>query len=125
MLTIDSIGSNRIDIALTGTIDSEAMKIALDELVEKSASIEDGLMMYRIGDFDLPTLGAIAVELSRLPALFMLIRHYSRIAVITEKHWLQKLSEIEGMLIPGVSIKAFDVAQEAEAEIWLTESANT
>lgn len=124
MLTIDSIGPNRIDIALTGKINSDAMKTALDEMVQKSEGIKDGCMMYRIGDFDLPTLGAIAVEFSRLPALFKLIHQYSRIAVITEKHWLQKLSEIEGMLIPGLTIKAFDVAQEAEAEIWLAESDN-
>lgn len=125
MLTIDSIAPNRIDIALTGKINSKAMKIALDEMVQKSEGIEDGRMMYRIGDFDLPTLGAIAVEFSRLPALFALMRQYSRIAVVTEKHWLQNLSEIEGMLIPGLSIKAFDVAQEAEAETWLAESAYT
>ncbi|MGB0865925.1 MAG: STAS/SEC14 domain-containing protein [Granulosicoccaceae bacterium] len=122
MLSIDLISPNRVDIALTGKIDSDAMKTALDELIHASQDIEDGRMLYRIGDFDFPTLGAIGVKMSQLPELFSLIRKYSRIAVVTDKRWLQKAGELEGKLIPGLDIKAFDADEEPAAEAWLAET---
>jgi hypothetical protein len=58
-------GDNRLDIEFTGKLDSDAMRAALDDLVAKGEGIEHGRMFYRIGDFDMPTLGAIGIELSR------------------------------------------------------------
>ena len=119
MFQVELNGSNRIDIEFCGKLDSDEMKIALDELISKSKGIEHGQMLYRIEDFKLPTLGAIGVELSRLPELFRLIRKFDRAAVLADKKWVQNASEIEGALIPGLKIKAFDLDQEAEAEAWL------
>ena len=69
--------------------------------------------------FHLPTLSAIAIEFSRLPAMFGLIKKFSKAAVLTDTAWLQKASEVEGALIPGLEIKAFSREQKAEAEAWL------
>lgn len=112
-------GENRIDVEFSGKLDSEEMRDALDELSHTSEGIEHGLMFYRIGDFSLPTLGAVAVELSRIPQLFRFVRRFDRMAVIAGKEWVRKASELEGALIPGLRIKAFDLGQEAEAEAWL------
>src|SRR3990167_250678 len=112
-------GENRIDVEFSGKLDSAEMRVALDELSQQSEGIEHGLMMYRIGDFSLPTLGAVAVELSRIPQLFRFIRRFERMAVVADKEWVRKASELEGVLIPGLKIKAFDSIQEAQAEAWL------
>jgi hypothetical protein len=40
-------------------------------------------------------------------------------AVVVDKSWVRKASELEGALIPGLRIKAFDLGQEEEAEAWL------
>lgn len=121
MLKIESKGPNRVDLELNGKLDSDDMRTALDELVEKSQAVENGKMLYRIADFELPTLGAIGVEMSRIPELFRLIKKFDRVAVLTEKKWIQKAGEIEGALIPGLEIKAFSMDDEAEAEAWLSE----
>ncbi|MDM8349223.1 STAS/SEC14 domain-containing protein [Pseudomonas sp. sp1636] len=112
-------GENRIDVEFSGKLDSAEMRVALDELSHQSEDIEHGLMLYRIGDFSLPTLGAMAVELARIPQLFRFVRRFDRMAVVADKEWVRKASEIEGALIPGLQIKAFDLSQEAEAEAWL------
>ena len=96
------------------------MKIALDELVSKSNDIENGKMLYDIIDFHLPTPGAIGIGLSRLPSMFGLMRKFDRAAVLTDKTWLKKVSELEGALYPGLEIKAFDRDQKTEAEAWLS-----
>jgi len=113
-------GKNRLDIELSGKLDVEDMKIALDKLVSKSENIENGKMLYEIIDFHLPSLGAIGVEFSRLPAMFGLIKKFDRAAVLTDKTWLKKASEFEGALFPGLEIKAFNRDQKAEAEDWLS-----
>jgi len=114
-------GPNRLDLELDGKLDSDAMKVALDELCSKAEGIEHGQMLYRITNFELPTFGAMAVEMSRLPKLFGLIGKFDRCAVLTEKRWIQKASEIEGSIVPGLKIKGFDLDQESDAEAWLAQ----
>ncbi len=121
MFKVTSNGADRLDIELSGKLDADEMKIALDELVDKSKNIENGRMLYEIIDFHLPSLGAIGVELSRLPELFGLVKRFDRVAVLTDKTWLKKASELEGMLSPGLEIKAFDRNQKAAAEAWLSD----
>ena len=113
-------GKNRLDIELSGKLNSEDMKIALDELVRKSKDVENGKMLYEIIDFNLPSLGAIAIEFSRLPSMLGLMKKFDRAAVLTDKIWLKKVSELEGVFFPGLEIKAFDRDQKAEAEAWLS-----
>jgi hypothetical protein len=120
MFTVTIKGANRLDIALSGKLDTEEMKTALDELVSKSAHIKHGTMLYDVIDFHIPSLGAIAVEFSRLPAMFALIKKFDRAAVLADKAWLKKISELEGLMYPGLEIKAFYRDQRAKAEEWLS-----
>ena len=119
MFKVTSIGKNRIDIELSGKLDSDEMRTALDDLVDKSDTIENGKMLYDVIDFHMPSLSAIAIEFSRLPEMFGLIRKFSKAAVLSDKTWIQKVSELEGVLIPGLEIKAFSREQREEAETWL------
>jgi len=86
-------GINRLDVEMSGKLNAEDMKIALDEVVSNSKNIENGKMLYEVIDFHLPSLGAIGIEFSRLPEMFGLM---------------------------GLEIKAFDREQKAEAEAWLS-----
>jgi hypothetical protein len=119
MFRITQNGKNRLDIELSGKLNSDDMRIALDELVTRSKEIENGKMLYDVIDFHLPSLGAIGIEFSRLPSMFGLMKKFSHAAVLTDKTWIKKVSELEGALIPGLEIKAFDRDQKEEAEAWL------
>ena len=119
MFHVTRIGDNRIDVDFSGKLDSNEMRFALDELMRKSEGISHGQMLYRIGDFDLPTLGAVGVELSRIPQQFRFIRRFDRCAVVAGKEWVRRASEIEGALIPGLTIKAFDLHEAERAHQWL------
>ena len=119
MLTITNRGDQRLDIEFQGSIDAAQMRIGLDELFTKAAGIEHGRMFYRIRDFDMPSMGAIAVELRHMVPLLRLLRRFDRIAVVADAGWVRKMSEIEGALFPGIELKAFDPAHAADAEAWL------
>lgn len=120
MFNVVKHGTDRLDIELSGKLTTEEMRAALDELLSKSGDMENGKMLYDVIDFHLPSLGAIAVELSRLPSLFGLIKRFDRAAVLTDETWIQKVSELEGVLVPGLEIKAFGRDQRLEAEAWLS-----
>jgi SpoIIAA-like len=125
MLTVTKTSPDRVDIVLSGALDAAAMRAGLDELIRLSEGVRHGRMLYRITDFSMPTLGAIGVELGRLPRLFALVSRFDRCAVISDVAWLRRAAEIEGALIPGLEIKSFDLPDAAAAEAWLSGSRAT
>jgi len=119
MLKITKSAPNRLDLELQGKITTEDMQEILDEFVSASKEIEHGKILYIIYGLDFPSIDAIMVKLSRLPELFRLLKRFDRMAILTNKTWLQKIAEFEGFLIPGLEIKAFNLDEKAEAEAWL------
>lgn len=119
MLEIVKTSKNRIDIHLKGKVTSAEMAIGLDDLIEASQDFENGKMYYVIEDFQMPELGALAVEFSRLPKLFSLITKFDKCAVVADAGWLRTIAEIEGALIPGFEIKSFEMGEENPAQEWL------
>ena len=111
----------RLDIALIGKLDSTSMREVLETFERLAGSIERGVILYDMVHFALPSPGAMAIEFSRLPAMLRLIRRFRRAALLTDKQWLQRLSEWEGALIPGLDIKAFARNDREQAERWLEE----
>jgi hypothetical protein len=120
MFKLARTGPNRIDITLSGKLDADAMQEALDAIVSRTEGIENWRMLYDLVDFHLPSLGAIALELSRLPSMLGLVKRFKRAAVLTDTVWIQRVSELEGALFPGLEIKAFDRDQRGAAEAWLS-----
>lgn len=121
MLKITKNGPNRVDIDLSGRIDADNMRQALDDMLAASEDVTHGRMLYTIPEFAMPTLAAIGVEMTYLPKLFSLLGKFDRCAVLTDAAWLKKAAEIEGALFPGIEIKSFDLDQITIAEDWLNE----
>lgn len=119
MLSVSKPSANRVDIELSGALDAEAMRAALDHLIEKSEGITQGKMLYRISDFEMPTLGAMAAEFHRMPKLFSLTSHFDKCAVLSDTAWIRTAAEIEGTVIPSLVIKSFALADSKAAEAWL------
>ena len=119
MLKITKVSENRVDIDLKGHLDSDEMAKGLDELIAASEGVENGQMLYRITSFAMPSLGAFGVEMARLPKLFGLIGKFTRCAVLADVAWLRTAAEVEGALIPGLTIKAFELDEVDAAETWL------
>lgn len=119
MFSVTRTDETRLEIEWSGLLDADDMRAFLDELVAKSMAIESGTMLYRIGQFDMPTMGALGVELARLPEMFRLIAKFERAAVLCDENWVRRVSEWEGKLIPGLEIKAFPCDAETEAAAWL------
>ena len=119
MLKITKPAPNRVDIEVSGRVDSDEMANGLDDLLDKSEDVNEGIMLYRITTFAFPDLGALAVEMTRLPKLFGLLGRFVRCAVLSDAAWIRTAAEVEGALFPGLDIKAFDLTDGDAAEAWL------
>ena len=113
--------NDRIEIEISGKLDTQNMIIALDELVSLSENIENGTMLFDVIDYHLPSLGAIKEEFSRLPSMLGFMKKFTRAALLTDKTWLKMIGELEGAVYPGLEVKAFRRNQRSEAEAWLSE----
>lgn len=119
MFKITQPSANRLDIEIDGSLDADTMRTALDDLIEKSENIQNGRMLYRITDFSLPTLGALGVEMARLPKLFGLLGKFDKCVVLSDSNWLRKAAVVEGALLPGIDIKSYEFDEIDAAEAWL------
>lgn len=121
MLTVTKPKPDRLDLTLSGTLDAVAMEAGLEALMEASEGIKHGRMLYRIDEFNMPTLGGLGVELRFLPSLIALCSRFDRCAVISDQPWLRTAAEVEGALIPGMEIRAYAPEEAGDAELWLAE----
>ena len=119
MFSVSKLSASRVDIELSGALDAEAMRLGLDHLIEKSGGVTRGKMLYKISDFEMPTLGAMAVELYRMPKLFDLIGKFDKCAVLSDTAWIRTAAEIEGAVFRSLEIKSFELTNAKTAEAWL------
>lgn len=121
MLHVSKPSANRVDIELSGALDATAMRTALDELIEVSDGMNHGRIFYKISDFEMPTLGAMAVEMLRMPKLFGLINKFDKCAVLSDAQWIRTAAEIEGAILLSLKIRSFSLSEFGAAESWLAE----
>ncbi|WP_298858828.1 STAS/SEC14 domain-containing protein [uncultured Sulfitobacter sp.] len=124
MLNVSKPKANRLNIELSGVLDAAEMQAALDGIVRESEGFSNGTMLYTISDFEMPTLGAMAVEFYRMPKLFSLLDRFNKCAVLCDTAWIRTAAQIEGAIIPSLAIKSFALDQASAAEAWLGDEDN-
>lgn len=48
------------------------------------------------------------------------LKHFARIAVVTDAGWIRTAADIEDKLFPGIEIRTFEMAEDEAAMAWLT-----
>lgn len=119
MLTVSKPSKNRIELNLSGALNAEEMRVALDTLIQQSEGIQNGTMLYTILDLEMPTLGAIVADFQRIPQFFGLIGKFDKCAVLCDTAWIRTAAEIEGAVIPSLEIKSFELSEIKAAQAWL------
>ncbi len=122
MLNVTKPSENRVDVEFRGALDADGMRAGLDQLIALSEGMKNGRMYYTITDFTIPTLGALGVEMTRLPQMFGLLAKFDKCAVVSDSGFVRKAATVEGALFPGMQIKSFEFGEEAQAEAWLAEA---
>ena len=119
MLKMGKESETLFTIHLDGRITAAEMNAELDKLLEMSADVKGGRLLYDVRNFKMPEFGALVVEFRKLPALLGLIRRFDKAALLAEETWLRKFAEWEGALFPGLEIRSFSHDEEQAAREWL------
>ncbi|WP_339765664.1 STAS/SEC14 domain-containing protein [uncultured Pseudosulfitobacter sp.] len=119
MMSVTKPAAHRVDVVLSGPLDADMMAEALDRVIAASQGVAHGQMLFAIEDFEMPSMGAWAAELVRLPKLMAAVMRFDRCAVLSDVAWLRTTAEVEGAVIPSLEIKSFALAQGDAAEAWL------
>ena len=113
MITITRTAPDRLDIVARGTLDERAVESAADELdrylVEGAALLID---LRELGDVTARGLARDVVEGVRLARC-------RRIALVAEERWLRAASRVDGAVLPGVEVRAFEPHRMEAARDWL------
>jgi len=119
MLNITKPKPDQIDISIAGKIEADEMRAGLDQLLAFTEGMTGGKMLYKIDDFDLLSMGALAVEMRYLPKLFGLLKHIDRVALLSNTEWVKKAARVEGTIFPGLTIETYILHEVSVAQTWL------
>ena len=117
-LTPDPKGFHRLTIR--GRIEEAQMRDGLDDFLAVVESAPKTDFLYTITDFQLPEFQALLVAFGYIPRLLMSLPKIGKVAVVADAAWLRKAAEIEGAVIPGLTIETFALDEAEQAEDWLT-----
>jgi hypothetical protein len=115
------MSDQRLNLEVSGSVSAEEVARVLQEFEEKTEGMEDGAVLYKLHDFEMPSLSAVAVKLKDLPRWLRVMRKIGKMAVIADRQWIGKIAELEGLLLPGIEIKGFGLDEGASAEAWLAQ----
>lgn len=121
MFTTEVDPSGIVIVDVTGKIDGLAMETGLEVFFASTPGREHLDILYRVHDVDLPTLGAIAVELQYLPALFGVLARMRKVALIADQHWVEVAAKAEAGIFRSIEFGFFKPGQELAAREWLLE----
>lgn len=119
MFAVATEPSGLITVTLGGQIDGAEMEAGLTHLFAEIGEREGLRILHRLDDIALPTLAALAVELRHMPNLMRVLGRIDRVAVLSEQPFVRTGAEAQGMLMPGIEIRAWRHGAEAEARAWL------
>ena len=119
MLSVSKPSSHQVDVELSGPVDADNMRSALNRLIEGADGMLHGKMLYKVSDLALPSMAALAVEFQLLPKLFGLVGRFDKCAVLSDAAWIRRSAEIKGAVIPFLEIKGFPMSDQQRAQAWL------
>ena len=113
---------NLFRVEISGKLDATSMGLALDRFLEELGPVRHAGVLCIYRDVELPTAGAMGVDLKRVPQIVSILRHIDKLAVISGQEWVRATARAEAPLVPGVETRVFEPGQEAEAIEFLTVS---
>lgn len=118
MLELIDIGiENATAFRISGKISEKEMSSVLSNAKEKTAEFGKIVIYEEIQSFEGIELSAIAEKFRYL--FDMGISNLTRIAIVTDKGWIQKIAEIEDNLFKQIEIKCFSFDEKALAIAFL------
>lgn len=119
MFKVEKKSADLIEIEIGGKITADEMSKGLDTLLPMTEQMKNGRMLALYHDIEFPEAGAILEEMKRLPQLFGMLGKVTKVALVSDQKWIRDIAELEGTILPGMSVRSFTSDERAQAEAFL------
>ena len=124
--TLHAETNHLITIDALGELNPETMPDAVEQLMELTDPEHPGSLLVRLQHMDLGTLHRVASDWSRTAEFLALQKRFQKVAVLTDQAWVRQSARMQAVALPDTELKVYDLADEADARVWLEQiSADT
>ncbi|ROS00260.1 SpoIIAA-like protein [Sinobacterium caligoides] len=121
MLEMIDIGIDRaVAFQMSGKITEEDMQRVLAEARGKISQHGSIVMLEQIDSFSGIELSALVEEFKYL--IHVGLKDITKVAVLTDKRWVEKVVSIEDKIFRGIDIKSFAIEDKAQAIAFLNDN---
>jgi hypothetical protein len=111
--------NNIIGLRLEGSIDEGGLELAFDEF-RKVLEGNDKVRVYvEVADVGWESIETFFRNMRMKLELLGEIGKFEREAVVSDKGWLEIATRIGDVLLPGIDVRHFPVAEKASAMAWI------
>ncbi|WP_409433332.1 STAS/SEC14 domain-containing protein [Litorimonas sp. RW-G-Af-16] len=117
-LTLDN---NIAAMSVTGEVDPDTLQKTIEWIETASNDHEDLTICVDMAKVDFDGLAAINKEFRNIGRVLRYAHDVDKVAVMSDSQFIRNTAEVEGSVIPGLEIKAYDLDEIAPATNWLSD----
>ena len=106
-------------MTVSGVIAAESMKEGLEWVRGARGEREDFNIRVNMAKADFPDLSAVSKGFRGVADFLRAVPEASKCALVTDSMFIQNTAKVEGAVIPGLTIRAFNSDEEDYAAAWI------
>ena len=121
---IDSIQlkDNLVTLEVSGTVDRDDWQQVTDLVNEALQQHDRVSVLADLTHMDTLTGGAIYEDTKLGIKSLGSLDKFDKIAVLTDKQWLERGAQLAEKLVPGVDVRVFDTGETQQAQQWIIQT---
>ncbi|MGO1536468.1 MAG: STAS/SEC14 domain-containing protein [Yaniella sp.] len=123
MIDALQLKDNLVTVNVSGTVDRDDWQKVTDLVNEALQQHDRVSVLADLTQLDAFTGGAVYEDTKLGITNLGSLDRFDKIAVLTDKQWLERGAQLAEKLVPGVDVRVFDTADTQQAQQWVTDAA--
>lgn len=115
MITVETIAPGLLALTVTGKIEKSDLDAAIPAIEKAYSETEKISVVADLSGFEGISAEAFVGDLRYGLSHLGDLKRYDRVAVITDRDWIEALVWVEGKLVPGATVRCFEPGERDDA----------
>lgn len=115
MITVETIAPGLLALTVTGKIEKSDLDAAIPAIEKAYGETEKISVVADLSGFEGISAEAFVGDLRYGLSHLGDLKRYDRVAVITDRDWIEALVWVEGKLVPGATVRCFEPGERDDA----------